>query len=93
MSKLDQLLEDAILGRVVGSMLDNRFRVVVSDQDGGGLYVYGIPDNGEKPPEDGYSFWVVLVPGNGIDMISDYSVNLQKIISPALELCKEYDDN
>ena len=52
---MTQLLEDAILGKIVNALVNNGFRVEVSDQDGGGLYVYA----------DGYDYWVRLATGNG----------------------------
>ena len=55
---LTNLVEDAILGRIVHELAVKRgFRVEVCDQDGGGLYLYAVPDGGEKPA-DGYNYWV-----------------------------------
>ena len=77
---LTNLVEDAILGRIVHELAVRRgFRVEICDQDGGGLYLYAVPDGGEKPT-DGYEFWIKLVPGNGTDYISDYSANLESAL-------------
>ena len=76
---IKQLLEDAILGKIINELVEHGFRVEVSDADGGGLYVYAAADGGEKP-HDGWNHWVRLVPGNGVDYISDYSVNLEGVL-------------
>ena len=78
---MTQLLEDAILGKIVNALVTNGFRVEVSDQDGGGLYVYAAAGDGQKP-DDGYDYWVRLVPGNGSSYISDYSTNLESVLKP-----------
>lgn len=77
-----QLLEDIILGKIVTALMDNGFRVVISDQDGGGLHVYGIADNGETAPDGKYDYWVRCVPGNGDTFISDYTTNLETVLAP-----------
>lgn len=78
-----EVLEHALLGHVISCMVDAGYRVIVSDQDGGGLFVYGIADGGEKRPAGGYTYWVRCVPGNGADFISDYSTNLESVLAPA----------
>lgn len=89
---VSQMVEDIILGKLVGVLLDNGHRVVISDQDGGGLHVYSVPDNGEPPKDDGkYDYWVRCVPGNGSDFVSDYSINLENIIKPVNDFCKLID--
>jgi len=84
----NQILEDAILGKVISCLLDHGFRVVVSDQDGGGLHVYGMADNGFMGAADKADCFVKCVPGNGADFISDYSTSLEKVIKPANDFCK-----
>ena len=81
MVKLNQLVEEIVLGKVVNAMLDDGFRIEISDQDGGGLYIYGSENGGEKL-EDGYKFWVKLTPGNGKDILCDYSTNLESLLAP-----------
>ena len=78
---MTQLFEDAILGKIVNALIDNGFRVEVSDQDGGGLYIYAAADGGQTLA-DGYDYWVRLVPGNGSSYISDYSTNLEPVLKP-----------
>ena len=80
-----QILEDAIIGKVITAMVDDGFRVQLSDQDGGGLFVYGIADGGEEIPEGGYEHWVRLVPGNGSDVIVDYTINLEQTLKEVNE--------
>ena len=80
---LTDLLEEAIVGRLVMTLAEDGYRLQISDVDGGGLHVYAVPDGGDKP-KDGYDHWIKLVPGNGCDVISDYTTNLEKVIEPAL---------
>lgn len=77
----NQILEDAIVGKVIGALVDDGYRIEISDQDGGGLFVYAMPDGG-KMPKDGAKFWVRLVLGNGADVIVDYTTNLEATIKP-----------
>lgn len=75
------LTQHAILGRLVFELLDNGYRVIVSDQDGGGLYVYASPDNGDG--NGPFDFWVRLdIDNTGADFIVDYSANLNTVIEP-----------
>lgn len=76
----NDVLEDSIIGRVIGALLDEGFRIEISDQDGGGLFVYGVPDGGEKP-KTGFDYWVRLVRGNGVDVIVDYTTNLEVVLA------------
>ena len=87
----NQVLEDAIFGRVLTCLLDHGFRVEVSDQDGGGLFFYAATNGGMKP-KTGYSHWVRFAPGRGPNVISDYTVNLEAVIRPALDLANLYAD-
>lgn len=80
-----QMLEDAIVGRVIACLIDRDFRIEISDQDGGGLFVYAAEDGGSKPPE-GFNYWVRLTPGNGPDVITDYTTNLETVLAPANQL-------
>lgn len=77
--------ERQIIGELVLNLIDNGFRVEISDSDGGGLFVYAAPDGGEKP-EGGYEYWVRLVEGNGCDIISDFSTRTERYIKGALDL-------
>ncbi len=85
MNKWNDIFEAAMLGKVVEALLNADYRVVVSDQDGhgdGALWVYGIADNGERAPRDGYAYWVKCIPGNGAYFISDYTTNLEATLAP-----------
>lgn len=78
------ILEAAILGKLVATLIEEGYRIELSDVDGGGLFLYAVPvdeDNGQKPAR-GYNYWVRLVPGNGTDLIVDYTTNLENIIKP-----------
>lgn len=85
----NQILEDAIIGKVITALVDEGFRLEMSDQDGGGLFVYAAPDGGEKPDE-GYNYWVRLVLGNGADVISDHTVNLETVLKPVNEFAAQF---
>lgn len=76
----DQVLENAIIGKAIAELIDNGYRIEMSDNDGGGLYIYAIPNNGPPRPEGGYSHWVKLEPGNGASVISDYTTNLESAL-------------
>lgn len=77
----NRILEDAIVGRLIGTLIEEGYRVEISDQDGGGLFVYAEPDGGEKPV-DGWNYWVRLQPGNGADVIVDHTTNLESVLAP-----------
>lgn len=85
------ILEEAIIGRLIGTLIDEGYRLEISDQDGGGLFVYAVPDGGEKP-EGGYTHWVRLVLGNGADVITDYSTNLEADLKPVNTFAAMFDD-
>jgi len=86
----DQILEDAIIGKVVTTLVEASFRIEVSDQDGGnGLFVYAAADGGSKP-KGGYDYWVRLMPGNGADVIVDYTTNLEAILKPVSEFAAKF---
>jgi hypothetical protein len=70
-------------------LLDEGFRLEVSDQDGGGLFVYAAEEGGTKPLT-GYVYWVRLTPGNGADVITDYTTNLETIIKPVNDFAAQY---
>ena len=46
---MNQMVEEAIIGKLVTTLVDEGFRVELSDQDGGGLFVYAAADGGSKP--------------------------------------------
>ena len=87
---MERLTERAIVGALVMELINNGFRVEMCDQDGGGLHVYAVPDGGQKPT-DGYDYWIILVPGNGTDVISDYSVNFETILAPVFKFVETLD--
>ena len=91
MTKWEEILEDAIIGKIVSTLINDGFRVEVSDQDGGGLHIYAAPDGGDMP-EGGYKHWVRLTLGNGADIISDCSTNLEAILKPAEDFARQYQD-
>ena len=86
---IESEFEENVLGKVVTALLEHCYRVEISDQDGGGLYVYAYPDNG-KPDDDGARHWVSLTPGNGVDFVRDYSTNLESVLKPINDFIKTY---
>lgn len=85
----NQILEDAILGRVIIALIDEDFRLVTSDHNGGELFIYAVPNGGELP-DGGFSYWVKLVRGNGPDMISDYTANLEAALKSAIDFAVQF---
>jgi hypothetical protein len=81
-----------IIGALVLHLVNEGYRVELCDQDGGGMYLYAEPDGGEKPV-DGWNYFVRLVPENteAVDVVSDYSVNLETTIAPVLALAQAID--
>lgn len=93
LSNWNQILEDAIMGRLVTTMIDAGFRVQLCDQDGGGLFLYAKDaDEPEGVPEDGYKMWVRLVPGNGADLIVDYTTNLEDTLKLVNGFARKWQD-
>ena len=85
----NKILEDAIVGKVISALIADGYRIEMCDQDGGGLFVYAAADAGEKPSH-GYDFWVRLVPGNGADVIVDYTTNLEATLKPVNAFAAQY---
>ena len=90
-NKWNQIIEDAIIGKLVTTLVDENFRVELSDQDGGGLFVYAAKDGGKKP-KGGYNYWVRLVPGNGANVIVDYTTNLQTTLALVDDFAAQFQD-
>lgn len=87
-----QILEDAIVGKLVTTLIDEGFRIEMSDQDGGGLYLYAASheENEGRKPRAGYRYWVRLTPGNGADVITDYTTNLTNTIKPVNDFAAQF---
>ena len=85
-----QLIEDAIVGKIVNALLDEQFRVEISDQDGGGLYIYAT--DGDGKPSGGFKYWIRLTLGNGRDILTDYTTNLEKILKPVHDFINLIED-
>lgn len=81
----NQILEDAIVGMAISALIEDGYRLEMSDQDGGGLFIYAAADGGRKP-KGGYKHWIRLVPGNGLDVIVDYTTNLE----PTIKLVNDF---
>ena len=90
MINLKQLIEDAIVGKIVNTLLDEQFRLEISDQDGGGLYIYAM--DGDGKPEGGFEYWIRLTPGNGRDILTDYTTNLEKTLKPVNDFINLIED-
>ena len=83
----NDILEHAIVGSLVSTLVDAGYRVEMSDQDGGGLFVYAWI--GEVRAGDA-QHWVRLVPGNGADVIVDYTTNLEAILKEVNAFAEQY---
>jgi hypothetical protein len=88
--EMSNFLMQAIIGRIVLDMIDEGYRVQMSDQDGGGLFLYAMPDAEDFPAQQrAVNHWIRLQPeNNGADIISDYSTNLESIIDPIAKWCE-----
>ena len=91
MPKIDmnEIIEEAIIGKVAMALVGDGYRIEMSDLDGGGLFVYAAPDGGHRP-KGGYNYWVRLVPGNGADVIVDYTTNLETTIKPVNDFAEQF---
>jgi hypothetical protein len=85
----NQLLEDAIIGKLFNLLIEDGYRLEASDQDGGGLFIYAAEDGGTKP-KVGYAHWVKLCPGNGADVIVDYTTSLELTIKPVNDFAAQF---
>jgi hypothetical protein len=85
----ESILENAIIGATVTALVEDGFRLELSDQDGGGFHIYAAPDGGEKPC-NGYKYWVKLVLGNGADVIVDYTTNLEATLAPVNKFAQSF---
>lgn len=86
-----QIIRDAVFAKVIDALIEDGFRLEISNQDGGGLFIYAAEDGGEKP-EDGYEFWVKIVPANGpATLISDYTTNLESTLKDVLAFAEMFD--
>jgi hypothetical protein len=81
MTKWNEILETAIIGKILTTLVEEGYRVEVSDQDGGGFFMYAAT-GGNGRPAKGYQYWVRLSPGNGADVITDYTTNLESLLAP-----------
>ena len=88
-----RIIEDAIIGKLVTTMVEEGYRIELCDQDGGGLFLYAMDANDPetaRPPEGGYRHWVRLVPGNGPDVIVDHTTNLEKTLKPVNDFAAQF---
>jgi hypothetical protein len=85
--------EKIILGACVMALTEEAYRVEVSDQDGGGLYIYAA-ENGGNIPEAGADYWIRFTSGNreAVDFITDYTTNLEDALKPVLALAELLDN-
>lgn len=88
---MSKLTECSIVGELVLTLTEQGFRVELCALDGGGLHLYAVID-GEEKPADGWKYWVKLVEGNGPNIISDYSVNIEPYIQEALKLSNQLEE-
>ena len=76
-TRWNNIIEHAIIGHAVSALIDEGYRVEMSDQDGGGLFAYAWQT--EKRPAQ-FSHWIKFVLGNGVDVLVDHTMNLEAIL-------------
>jgi hypothetical protein len=86
----NQLIENAIVGHLMLTLIDAGFRLEASDMDGGGLHIYAYPDAAK--PSSRADYWVRLTPGNGADIITDYSTNLVETMKPVDDFAEQWEE-
>jgi len=79
--KLSDELEDIIVGKLLRALNDNDYRAEI-ETDG---YI-GVFDS----MTDNKVGFIKLVAGNGSEIISDYSTNLEEVLKPVQEFCEQY---
>jgi len=88
MEKWKQLLEDAIAGKLLSTLLNAGYQVDIEFQGG---YVWFYAFDTEKRPSQ-YKYWVKCVEGNYADFITDYTTNLEETLKPVNEFVKSWMD-
>lgn len=83
------LIEAAITGKMIEALLDAGYHVAVEDI-GHERWLYATMN--KNRPRGGYRYWVKLVPGNGANLISDYTVNLESIVDPIIKWGEAFGD-
>lgn len=91
MQKWNDILEAAIIGKVCTALSDDGFRVELSDRDSGAGEIYCYAWKTEKRPAI-FSFWVKLIPGNGADVLSDHTTNLEAVLKPVNDFAASWMD-
>lgn len=91
-----RLLCNAVIGALVLNAIEEGYRVELSNQDGNGLHLYAVPDNGERKPGELFDFWVRLQPENDTmaDIIIDFSTQtawVEYVVAPAQEYAAQLD--
>lgn len=84
----NDILEHAIVGKLVETLIDEGYRVELSDQDAGGLFCYAWQD--ERPSAGKFTRWVRLVPGFGADVIADFTTNLEATLDEVNKFAAQY---
>lgn len=84
-----KITDSIIIGAAVLALVDESYRVELSDQDGGGIYLYAAPNGGQIPETDA-EYWISFVTDNdsAIDVIADYSVNLESVLAPVIKMAE-----
>lgn len=91
---LNQLIREAVIGRLVMALVEEGYRVELSDQDGGGLHLYAAPDGGQIADGE-CRRWIKLVPDNAPEAIfSDWSTarGWEKTFKPVMDFASMFDE-
>ena len=88
MSKWNDMLEHAIIGKLTTTLLNAGYRIDIEYLNG---YMWVYAYDVEKRPFT-YKHWVKCVEGNGCDIIVDYTTNLEKDLKSVNEFAEQYRD-
>lgn len=84
-----ETIENILLGKTVSDLLDAGFQLRVEYREADGCtWVYASAD-GNKP-RGGFTHWAKFVTGNGADALSDYTANLEAVLTPVNRLAAQF---
>ena len=86
-------LTNSVIGYLVIALIDDGYRVELSNDDGGGLHLYAAANGKEIPPAGHVKSWVRLIPENSpAGCVHDYTTDLEEIMKPVLAFASALDD-
>lgn len=89
--KPNTLFANAVIGMIVTELLEANYRVEVYSDEISSPYIYAYPDGAEV--SEVAEYWVLLhLDNDPIHIISDYSVNLEKVLAPVNKFCASLEE-